>query len=506
MRRATLGHHRLRCQDSSASKLPDPNVAAGRKPSGAATPDRLQPVDLIEEPRKTDLQTCPIHPKFDFRSYASYAVGRLETCTTIKSTGRLRRSVRTTTDSPTSPARRRISSIRFMQQAVLGGMVCVMTAIGASPTSVCGETGPTGSDHAAQRDEQATKDSVVAQTLLRLDNIDLDTIPQAKEALLRHLHRNPDSDDFTTLVRKYRLVEMTDSLIALAAQHHDATQGVDAARLLLEFKPIDEIKQFLDTPQTSASPVDRAALLAALGRTERSAVGQLALEYAATTTTDPALRRAAIGAAGRKETGKADLLKLLQEGRFETELHVTLADVLLSSSSADVREGASKLLALPKTANSEPLPPLSQLVKMRGDIANGGHVFRKEGTCIKCHEVGQEGKQVGPNLSEIGSKLAREAVYVSILDPSAAISFHYETYNVLLRDGRDVTGLLVSDTDDSVTIKTAEAIEHTIPRAEIDEMVQHKVSLMPSGLAQNMTTKQIVDLVEYLLSLKKDDH
>jgi putative heme-binding domain-containing protein len=96
-------------------------------------------------------------------------------------------------------------------------------------------------------------------------------------------------------------------------------------------------------------------------------------------------------------------------------------------------------------------------------------------------------------------------MYLSILDPSGAISFNYETYNVLLADGRDVSGILISDTDDAVTIKTAEAIEQRIPRQQIDEIVQQQVSLMPIGLAQNMTAQQVVDLVEYLLSLKKGE-
>ena len=117
----------------------------------------------------------------------------------------------------------------------------------------------------------------------------------------------------------------------------------------------------------------------------------------------------------------------------------------------------------------------------------------------------QYAPDMGNNHSqrEIGSKLAPEAMYVAILDPSAAISFNFETYNVLMDDGRDFSGVLVSQTDDSVTIKTAEAIERTIDRDEIDELIKQQISLMPSDLAQKMTTQQLVDVVEYLMALKK---
>lgn len=40
-----------------------------------------------------------------------------------------------------------------------------------------------------------------------------------------------------------------------------------------------------------------------------------------------------------------------------------------------------------------------------------------QGTCNKCHLVRGEGKQIGPDLTEIGSKLSREAMFESILYP-----------------------------------------------------------------------------------------
>ena len=57
-----------------------------------------------------------------------------------------------------------------------------------------------------------------------------------------------------------------------------------------------------------------------------------------------------------------------------------------------------------------------------------------------------EGKQIGPDLTEIGSKLSREAMFESILYPSAGISHSYETFTAELADGNVVTGLKVSET------------------------------------------------------------
>ena len=136
-------------------------------------------------------------------------------------------------------------------------------------------------------------------------------------------------------------------------------------------------------------------------------------------------------------------------------------------------------------------------------MAKGLGVFNKVGTCAKCHRIRGVGKEVGPDLSEIGGKLSREALFVSILDPSAGISHSYETYNIILESGNVLSGILVSQTDDSITIRTLEAIDKSIAKGEIDEMVKSGVSMMPADLQKVMTASDLVDVIEFLLTLKK---
>ena len=135
-----------------------------------------------------------------------------------------------------------------------------------------------------------------------------------------------------------------------------------------------------------------------------------------------------------------------------------MAAKLHSSSDKGVRDQAAKLFPLPPVKGSKPLPPVAQLVARKGDVARGKLVFEKTGTCAKCHKVNGEGKDVGPDLSGIGNKLSRTAFYESILFPSAGISHNYETYVVVLNDGNSFSGLKISETDDSVTLKNAESI------------------------------------------------
>jgi putative heme-binding domain-containing protein len=156
---------------------------------------------------------------------------------------------------------------------------------------------------------------------------------------------------------------------------------------------------------------------------------------------------------------------------------------------------------MPK-AKGGSLPPVAELLKREGRIDQGKAVFAGVGTCAKCHIVGGEGRAVGPDLSGIGVKLSKQAIYESILAPSAAISHNYETHTALLDDGRSTTGLLVSQSSEQVVIRGADGIDVTIAAGQLDELVKQPVSLMPADLATLLSADDLVDLVAWLQTLR----
>ena len=93
---------------------------------------------------------------------------------------------------------------------------------------------------------------------------------------------------------------------------------------------------------------------------------------------------------------------------------------------------------------------------MKGDAAHGKDVF-KTATCVTCHIVNGEGTNFGPELSEIGTKLPKEAIYTSILYPSAGISMGYEGWIISTKDGDDLDGMIASQTADEIVLKAQAA-------------------------------------------------
>ena len=218
---------------------------------------------------------------------------------------------------------------------------------------------------------------------------------------------------------------------------------------------------------------------------------------------DLEVRRQSTRAVALTSNGAKRIITLAEQKRFPAELQVAAAFPLNNSPSGFVREKAVTLFPLPPARDNAKLPPISKLVQMRGKPDRGKKLYATTGTCAKCHIVRKEGKEVGPNLSEIGSKLSRQAMLESILYPSAGISHNYETYSVRLENGNVITGLLVSKTDKEVVLKTNDAIVRTYKQGDIEAMKKQSVSMMPSDLQKNLSAQDLVDIVEYMISLKK---
>ena len=146
----------------------------------------------------------------------------------------------------------------------------------------------------------------------------------------------------------------------------------------------------------------------------------------------------------------------------------------------------------------------TELAKLTGDAKAGAAVFRNANgaNCISCHQIGDEGKMLGPPLSTVGQKLSRDQLYQAILYPSSAILMSYESWVVKTKKGEVVTGLKVEDTPDHITIKDTKLEYHDIPAEEVQRAVKQPISIMPEGLSGTMTAQDLVDLVEYLTTLR----
>ena len=143
---------------------------------------------------------------------------------------------------------------------------------------------------------------------------------------------------------------------------------------------------------------------------------------------------------------------------------------------------------------------MQALADIEGGSADRGKVvFRR--VCINCHRVYGEGVDLGPDMNQVGKRLAPVKLVESIIDPNAEVDAKYLSTLVITDEGKSITGLLVSETPDELVIHDGKEPK-TIPLASIDERVKLKQSSMPEGLAATLSPNEFLDVITFLRSLK----
>lgn len=340
---------------------------------------------------------------------------------------------------------------------------------------------------------------VVAESLGRIGRGELEAHPEAADALQQALVDAAGTAQFVQLVRRFELEEKYADLLALAQEFPAAQIGIEAIVALLDLKQWDIITKAL----YDDDPLRAGATAEVLGT---AADGRIAGPLLAVIRDPDAaleVRRAAVRAASRVNNGAKEMVDLHESGRLDPALTQALAAALHSGPNRGMREQAQRLFPLPASKDNQPIPPVSELVKLTGDPENGRLVYFTHGTCHKCHMVKALGREIGPNLTEIGSKLSPEAMFESMLYPSAAITHNYEAWTVVLASGTTANGLLVSRTDDEISIKGDDALVRTFRHDDIEELIQQQISLMPADLQKVLSTQELADIVAYMQTLKK---
>ena len=143
-----------------------------------------------------------------------------------------------------------------------------------------------------------------------------------------------------------------------------------------------------------------------------------------------------------------------------------------------------------------------EILELSGDAKRGSQLFLNTAgvQCKNCHQVGKQGKVLGPELTQIGKKYNREQLLESLLFPSKRIDPKFVTQLIETKSGRVVTGLLITSSDQAVVLKDAQAKEIVVPRDKIDFTAPQQQSMMPELLLQDMTAQQVADLLAYLES------
>lgn len=131
----------------------------------------------------------------------------------------------------------------------------------------------------------------------------------------------------------------------------------------------------------------------------------------------------------------------------------------------------------------------------QGNSVAGRAVFQQ--ACATCHTLFGEGGKVGPDLTGY-ERDNLDFILPAIVDPSLAIREEFTAFSVTTKDDESLTGFLIENKPQSVTLRDASGQSIVIARERIESLQASRVSLMPEGLLEPMSEQQVRDLFGYL--------
>jgi putative membrane-bound dehydrogenase-like protein len=199
------------------------------------------------------------------------------------------------------------------------------------------------------------------------------------------------------------------------------------------------------------------------------------------------------------------LIDVLRDSPALTGLRIDAVRTAIAKFPAPVQARAEELYVVINVDVARQKEKLETLVATlkTGDVRRGQVVFNtSKAACAACHPFGYLGGNVGPDLTRIGSIRQERDLLESIVFPSASFVRSFEPVIVVTRSGKTYNGLVKLESADEVVLATGPKEVARIARDDIEEMRPSTVSVMPSGLDQQLTPQDLADLVAFLKAAK----
>lgn len=274
---------------------------------------------------------------------------------------------------------------------------------------------------------------------------------------------------------------------------------------LLYARTFGEVKQNEAVPvlMTIASGNDlvalRKAALVSLMSYDQDDIGTQAATLLTNTTNE--VRTATLALLASRAKWSMNLLQAVQSGQVAANsVPADMVDRIRGHKDTAVAELVAKVFppVVPEAGVDWKLKVAEVEKKLKQGTGNpytGEAIFMER--CAGCHKLFFKGGKVGPELTNyqrdnLGTMLT------SIINPNAEIREGFQYYLVETKDGRSLSGFLVDRDTQVVVLRGLEGEDITLRQSEVKELKAMGRSLMPEGLIDDLTEKQLRDFFAYL--------
>lgn len=307
----------------------------------------------------------------------------------------------------------------------------------------------------------------------------------------------------------YALISSTDGpalekfIDRVAEVAGDDTQSVDLRSLateLLGYTRFDRSRAVLAGLLDARHPPElQVVAVTALARQGVAEGGALLTQKNTWLSFTPRVRSAVIAALVSKPVFVDVMFKAIEQGTImPSDIPPSDRQRLMKSKNTAIRERAEVLFQeLESTGRMEVYEKYRKTLTTSADAAKGKEVFAR--VCSSCHTYAGVGGNVGPDLTGVKNQ-PPDALLLHTLVPNYEVYPNYQALTVQLADGQSLSGRVISETENSLTIRTAFGTDESILRSKIVSLTNTGRSLMPDGLEQTMTEEEVANLIAYLKS------
>ncbi len=294
------------------------------------------------------------------------------------------------------------------------------------------------------------------------------------------------------------LDNFVDRALDIAGKQTESTRLRISATALLgytEFERSHSVLQKMMVPSTPPELLLEA--ISALTRLDNPRGAAILLEKKAWSAYTPRIKSAVVAAVVSKPSFINELFLAIEKGTISgAELSSADRMRLISDKNAQISDRAKILFKeLEGGDRMTVYQEYRKALTAQVDAKMGKAVFQK--ACSACHTYQNVGGKVGPDLTGVKNQPA-DALLLHILVPNYEVLPAYQSISISTNDGRSFSGWLVSENENSLTLRTTFGTDESILRRNISSLSNSGLSLMPDGLEQSISKDEMAKLIAYL--------
>jgi putative heme-binding domain-containing protein len=193
----------------------------------------------------------------------------------------------------------------------------------------------------------------------------------------------------------------------------------------------------------------------------------------------------------------------LEASRARSSLRTDVLRQRLDAFPRSVQDAGQELLAKLDVNAEEQNARLTRLLEelsgIRADVRRGQTIFNSPQTaCATCHAIGYLGGRLGPDLTSIGQIRTERDLLEALMYPNASFVRSFEPVIVTTNEGDEYGGVVASESAEEIVLSIGADVRVRVAKADVAELRPGSVSVMPSGLEEQLSKQELADLLAFL--------